>query len=105
VKFYKYLYTTEKYRLKKEKICRKLKWNIGQINVYVIALAPGEDQLEIYHSALLKQKAFRRNSIFIVGIANGYMEVVALTQEIIQDVYDKTESANVKEYLLKRHYE
>ena len=106
VKFYKYLYTTEKYKSKKDKICRKLKWNMGQINVYVIALSTGEDQLEIFHSALLKQKAFRKNNpVFVVGIANGYGEAVELIQTIVQDIYEKTGTADIKEYILAKHYQ
>lgn len=104
MKFYKYLYTCEKYKTKKDKICRKLKWNIGQLHVYVIALAQGEDQLEIYHCALLKQKTFRRNPVFVVGIANGYGEAVELVRIIVQEILEKTGTANVKEYILEQHY-
>ena len=102
MRFYKYLYTTDKYSKKWKKICRKLKWNIGQVRVHVIALAPGNDLLEIYHCAFLQQKAFRKKGIFIVGIAEGYDEAVALSQKIISDIYEETGDVKVKEYILNQ---
>lgn len=102
MRFYKYLYTTDKYSKKQKKICRKLKWNIGQIKVHVIALASGNDLLEIYHCAFLQQKAFRKSDIFIVGIAEGYDEAVALSQKIVSDVYEETGDVKVKEYILNQ---
>ncbi|MDD3206170.1 MAG: hypothetical protein PHS74_10640 [Lachnospiraceae bacterium] len=104
MKFYKYLYTTEKYADKKKKICRRLRWNIGQINVHVITLAKGNDLLEIYHCALLQQKNFRRQGIFIVGIAEGYEEAVSLSQQIISEIYQKTGDVAVKQYIIDQHF-
>lgn len=101
MKFYKQMYASDRFKKKKKMICHKLKWNIGQLNVYVIALAEGTDLLEIYHCALLKQRKFRRD-VFVVGIANGYMEALELTQEMIQDIYDKTKDTKIKEYILKQ---
>lgn len=102
MRFYKYLYTTDKYSEKKQKICRKLRWNIGQIKVHVIALASGNDLLEIYHCAILQQKAFNKRDIFIVGIAEGYEEAIALSQQIVSDVYEQTGDVKVKEYILNQ---
>lgn len=102
MRFYKYLYTTDKYSEKKHKICRKLKWNIGQIKVHVIALASGNDLLEIYHCAILQQKVFRKRDIFIVGIAEGYEEAIALSQQIVSDVYEQTGDVKLKEYILNQ---
>ncbi|MDD2972950.1 MAG: hypothetical protein PHE02_12570 [Lachnospiraceae bacterium] len=102
MKFYRYLYTSEKYQDKKQKICKKLKWNIGQLNVYVITLSEGDDLLDIFHCALLKQKTFPRKHLFVVGIADGYGEALELSRTIVQDIYTRTGSASVKEYILQQ---
>jgi len=83
---------------------RKVKWKLkhgaGQLRVFVIALAPGSDELEIYHCAFLQQKYYRRNPPCIVGIAGGYEEAVELLQEMIADIYEKTGGYRLKEYFL-----
>ena len=54
MKFYKYLYIGDTVK-DPAKAKRKLKLHAGQL-VYVICIAQGNDQLEIFHSAYLKQK-------------------------------------------------
>lgn len=57
MKFYKYLYvgeTVEHVGILKQ----KLKIH-AMVRVYLVTLACGDDQLEIYSSMLLKQKYFR----------------------------------------------
>ena len=57
MKFYKYLYIGDTVK-DPAKAKRKLKLHAGQL-VYVICIAQGNDQLEIFHSAYLKQKYYR----------------------------------------------
>lgn len=79
----------------------KLKHNAGQLNIYVIALAGGSDQLEIYHCAFLQQHLYRRFPPYIVGIAKGYEEAVGLTVSIIEDIFRKTGNYRIKDYFLQ----
>ena len=72
MKFYKYLYIGDTVK-DPAKAKRKLKLHAGQL-VYVIYIAQGNDQLEIFHSAYLKQKYYRLYPPVIVGIANNYDE-------------------------------
>lgn len=102
MKFYKNLYLSNGCVDKKEKICWKLKHNAGQIDIFVIGLAPGRDLLEIYHCGFLQQKAFKKNASLIVGIADGYDLAVELTVKIIEDVYAETGNLLVKEYILHK---
>lgn len=100
MKFYKHLYCGESVIADKKKICRKLKSNAGQLQIYVITLATDQNQLEIYHCAYLQQKYYKNHPPFIVGIAKGYEEAVALVTKITQEVIEKTGNANIKEYIL-----
>lgn len=97
MKFYRYLYVDD--RIKNlSKIKWKLKHHAG-VQVYVIAVAHGADQLEIYHSAYLKQRYFRYHPPVIVGIASGYDEAVQIIIKITQECLSCTGACNLKEYL------
>lgn len=96
--FYKRLYMTESLKKKKRQIIWKLKTKKFIPSVYVIALSEGEDLLEIYHSALLKEPYYKNNPPFIVGIAANYSEAIELIQEILIDVKQKNGNYNVKEF-------
>jgi hypothetical protein len=100
MRFYKKLYTCPKLRKSKAKVVWKLKTGRPQPLVYVIALAKNDDLFEIYHSALLKQKYFRKkeNAPYILGVALGYNEAVDLITEMIMEVYNATGGYDVKTY-------
>lgn len=100
MKFYKNLYIGETIK-NPNKVKWKLRCNAGQLNVYVIALAPGRDYLEIYHSGILKQKYYRKYPPFIIGIANGYEEAMNMVVRIVEEALSITGSPDVKKYLFK----
>lgn len=97
MKFYKYLYIGDTVN-DPAKVKRKLKRHVGQL-VYVICIAKGADQLEIFHSAYLKQKYYRLYPPVIVGIAASYDEAVELVVRITRECLDATGGCNLKEYL------
>lgn len=100
MKFYKYLYIGDTVT-DPAKVKRKLKRHAG-VNVYVVTIASGNDQLEIYHSAYLKQRYYRYHPPVVVGLASGYEEAVQIILKITQECLDATGSCNLKEYLKQR---
>lgn len=100
MKFYKYLYIGDTVT-DPAKVKWKLKHHAG-VNIYVVTIAPGNDQLEIYHSGYLKQKYYRHHPPIIIGIASGYEEAVQIIMKITQECLDATGSCNLKEYLKQR---
>ena len=95
IEFYHNLYVSECWQKKKGKIVKRLKENKLQPQVYVITLSQGEqNQLEFFSSVLLKQSIFEHSKLFVIGIADGYDEALFLVEEIVQDVYQETKSAN-----------
>ena len=81
----------------------KLRVAAGQFNVYLIIISNNShNQLECFHNALLKQRFFRRQKLYVVGIAGNYEEAVDLIQCITQDCVSKTGSGNIKAFLLNR---
>lgn len=103
MKWYPQLYAGPEAEKKRNKIIRKLKCNMGQVNVYLITFAANEtDLFDILPAYLLKQKAVRRRLPMIVGIAVGYGEAVDLVIKIVEETLRETGSADVKQYLKSR---
>lgn len=99
--WYRELYVGEQAKKDKQKIIWKVKHGAGMTDVYLIALASnGTDLLDIFHSAVLLQKPYRRyRSPFIIGIARGYEEAVEVAAIILADVYRNTGTFRVREYV------
>lgn len=100
MKFYKYLYIGDTVT-NPAKVKWKLKHHAGT-QVYVISIAAGDDQLEIFHAAYLKQRYYRYHPPVIVGIASDYDEAVAMIVKITRECVDVTGSCNLKEYLKRK---
>ncbi len=100
MKFYKYLYIGDTVT-NPQKVKRKLKRHAG-VQAYVITIAFTADQLEIFHSAYLKQRYYRYHPPIIVGIASNHEEAVGLVVKITQECLDATGECNLKEYLMQK---
>lgn len=97
MKFYKELYVGDTVKDVK-KIKRKLKHHEGTF-VHVICIAPGDDQLEIFHSAYLKQKYYRKHPPVVIGIASDYKEAVNIVVQITRECVELTGGCDLKGYL------
>ena len=84
----------------KQKIMRKLKRGAGMLDIYVISLSNGKDQLDCMNCCYFKQKSIRDGVGIIVGLAKGYSEAQQLVVTMIEEAIQKTGSADVKGYLM-----
>ena len=84
----------------KQKVIWKLKHGIGMIDVYVISISNGNDQLDCTLCSYFKQKEIRDNVGLVVGLAKGYSEAKELIVSMIEEAVSETGSANVKQYIL-----
>ena len=84
----------------KQSVIWKLRHGVGMIDVYVISISGGNDQLDCMKCSYFKQKAIRDSVGLIVGLARGYSEAKELMISMIEESIQETGSANVKEYLL-----
>lgn len=100
MRFCRELYLSPSIKDKRKKIIWKLKTGRPQPTLYVIALAKNSDLLEIYHSGLLRQKYYKKkeNSPYIVGLAAGYGQAVALVADVLGDVLKITGGYDVKAF-------
>ena len=99
VRFLKEMYVGEGIK-NKQKVIRKLKYGAGMLDIYVISISNGKDQLDCTKCSYFKQKAIRDNVGLIVGLAKGYSEAQNLIVSMIEESLQETGSANVKEYLM-----
>lgn len=107
MQFYRKLYISDKIR--HPGILRhRLKRHAGSLDVYVIALcgmddpavpAAGENQLEFYHNIFLQQPYYRQHTPYIVGLACGRADAIALCARIVQEAVAATGRADVCSYL------
>ena len=106
MRFYKYLYISEKLEKKKAKILRKLQMNKFQLAVQLVVLPMGKNnQLEIINSQLLLQPSYPRQEMFVVAIVSGYDEAIEFVEKTVSEVYDKTGGADVRSYILRKEQE
>lgn len=102
MRFYDKLYIGDSIK-RPELIKWKLRVAAGQFNVYLIVISNNQDnQLECFHNALLKQRFFRKQKLYVVGIAGSYEEALDLIQSITQDCVRETGRGNIKAFLLNK---
>ena len=103
MKFYNKLYISDGLEKKKEKWIKKLKSGKWPLQAYILVLPDNvQNQLEFYSAAMLYQKYFYSDDIFIVGLAESYMEAIYLVEEIAREVFEKTGDADLRLYLLQQ---
>ena len=106
MKFYGNLYVSESLEKKKDKIIEKLKSEKFQLNCYVIALTENpRNQVEFFDSILLMQKNYKKENLFIAGIANCYDEALLLVQKMVEDAYLQKGNADIRSYMLEKQKE
>lgn len=84
---------------KPNKVIKKLRRGKKQLKVYLIVLAEGNGQLEIYHNIFLRQWYYKENPPLIIGIAGDHKEAVELVCRITEEALEKTGKADLKGYL------
>ena len=106
MKYYFSLYVDEQIKEKKTKIINKIENDKWQLETYLIALTKNEaNHLEIFHSLLLAGNMVEKEDVFIVGISSGYAKALELVEKITQEVYDKTNGTDIRNYILNKQRE
>lgn len=85
---------------------RKLRFRLkhGKLlhGCYVIVLCDGQDELEIYHCAYLRQTYYKKYPFRVVGLAKNYDDALLLVERMVQDTYAETGNYKIKKYLEPR---
>lgn len=103
MEYYYNMYISDDLKDKKNEILQKIKNNQAQLNKYIIVLSKNEkNHLEFYDSALLLQNIFEKDSLFLVGIADGYSGCTKLIEKITQEVLEQSGGTDIRGYLMKK---
>lgn len=101
LEFYRELYVSSSLKKREKKIIESLKKKKFGSDLYLIVLAQGkQNPLEFFSVLLLKQRIFEDAPLFVIGLADGYSGALKLTEEIVQDVYQKTKDVRLREFIL-----
>lgn len=94
------LYAGESVKKKLKKVKWKIMHHAGQLRVYVITLASGQDNLlDLIPSRELLQKGYPKKNLYVVGLAGNYDEALELAGHIVSDVYRATGGFDVRSYI------
>lgn len=108
MRYYHNLYVSENLVSKKIHILSQIEKERILVNKYLIVLSQNEkNHLEFFDSVMLIQKMMEKESLFVVGIADGYSGALKIVENITQEVYDKTNGTDIRTYILdkQREYE
>ena len=97
MEFYRELYVSRSLKKREKRIIEGLKKKRFRKDLYLIVLAQGKQNPLVL---LLKQHIFEDAGLFVVGLADGYEGALELTEEIVQDVYQKTNDVRLREFIL-----
>ena len=101
--FFENLYFGESIAPKADQILKKVNKNKVVSDLYMIALASNPDNmLDIIPEWEVMQKNYPKDSIKVIGLANGKKEAFSLVQFIIEESIQRTGSADVRVYLKER---
>jgi len=83
-----------------ETILRKL--NRGKLtkSCFLITLANGSEQLEIYPSYVLIQKYYRDLNMEVVGMASSMDDAMAFVGRMAEEAFETTGDCRIKDFLM-----
>lgn len=85
-----------------DKLIKKLEKGSKTARFFVLTLAPGNAQLEIYQAFILSQAYYRNIPRVVIGLATDYHEAVELVKQIAEEAFAKNGDCNLKDYLGSR---
>ena len=101
--WYQELYIGEGIGSKAARVKWKINHNAGQIDIYIITLASNRENLmDIIPATELLQRAYPKRNLYVIGLARGYEEAVMLAADIVTEVFQNTQTTDVRNYILQR---
>lgn len=103
MKWCKNVYVTDDVADKKRKILHRLKAGKLQFNVYAIILPLGADGImEIYPAYIFRQKIYKCQSVYVIGLASGREDAYKLAGEIALECYSKNKDFDIRKFIRER---
>ena len=100
MKFYKNLYVSDGYQKKKEELVQRMKSGKYPLSAFVLVLIEnGPNQMEFYPTVMLYQGYLETENIYVLGLAESYMDAVYMVEDITREVYENTGTADIRSYI------
>lgn len=100
MKFYRNLYVSDGYEKKKEELVQRMQKGKYPLTAYLLVfIENGPNQMEFYSTAMLYQEYCKPDHVFVIGIAESYMDAVYIVEDITREVYEKTGTADIRSYI------
>ncbi len=97
------VYVTDDVADKKRKILHRLRAGKLQFNIYVIILPLGDDGImEIYPSYIFLQKIYKRQPLYVIGLASGRESAYELAVKIALECYSKNKDFDIRKFIRER---
>lgn len=99
IKWYPKLYMDEEIKKKQKKVKKLLEKEKITLSIYCIVFASNPENLfDIICANELYFAHSKRNTVFILGLAQSRESAIKLVQVIIQEVYDNKKNVDVRSY-------
>ena len=106
MKYYHNLYVSNELLGKEKEIINKIENDQWQLAKFIVALTKNEkNHLEFFDSVLLIQNAIPKEDLFVIGLAAGYQGALEMIEEITKEVYETTNTVDIRGVLLSRQKE
>ena len=99
--WYDKLYFQEDNEKKKKRLLRRLERGKPVYDIYLLALPESKERniLDIYNSLELIQPHYKGRDKYIVGLAHGKENAVALAAAIVGEMYNKNKNFDIRTFL------
>ena len=103
MQFLKHMYISDNISESEARIKKRIGRKKPAASWFVISVSTMKDgMLDILPAALLGKKWFDNRPLQVVGVANGYLHALALTKQMVEDVYQATGNCSLKEYFQEK---
>lgn len=100
MRWYSRLYVGKRAKRRRYAIIQNIRHDKFQPDAYVITPASGGNNLfDIYPAAMLLFPGFRKEELFVLGIASGYFEALEVVRSMVDDLYQKTGGFDLETWL------
>lgn len=100
MKFLQELYLGEKIAPRVEQIVKKIKSDQAVPNLYLIVMSTHPDNmLDLIPQKDVLQKGYPKEQLRVVGLAENKKEAFLMVQNIVEEAFSLTNSADIRTYL------
>lgn len=101
MRFAKKIYFSDGLAGKEKELKVRLKLRKLKKQVYVIYFSRYSDTPEFMHSIFLRQKYYKKHSMYVIGIVETYEQAVKYIAGLLKDSFEKNGNFNVKEIVCR----